>query len=70
MAKYKGEERADGVLVVKRTLSKLTEENARLASDLDYITKEEIITAIKKIAAEVGVQVEFTYENKKNNLGP
>jgi hypothetical protein len=68
MGKYKSEEKADGTLLLKKSLEKLADENNELSKELDYITKEEIITAIKKIADKVGVEVNFTYDNRKNKL--
>ena len=67
MRKYKGEEK-NNKLVIKKSLEKLADENNELSKELDYITKEEIITAIKKIADKVGVEVNFTYDNQKNKL--
>jgi len=67
MRKYKGEEK-NNKLVIKKSLEKLADENNELSKELDYITKEEIITAIKKIADKVGVEVNFTYDNRKNKL--
>ena len=67
MGKYKGEEK-NNKLVIKKSLEKLADENNELSKELDYITKEEIITAIKKIADKVGVEVNFTYDNRKNKL--
>mgnify|MGYP000574251104 CR=1 FL=1 len=67
MSKYKGTEK-DGKLVVGKNLEKLADENVQLSKDLDYITKEEMIDAIKKIAAEIGVEVNFTYDNQKHKL--
>ena len=67
MGKYKGEE-SNGRLVISKSTEKLADENNELSKDLDYITKEEMIDAIKKIADEVGVEVSFTYVNKKHKL--
>lgn len=67
MGKYKGEEK-NNRLVVSKSIEKLTDENNELSKDLDYITKEEMIEAIKKIAKKVGVDVSFTYDNKKHKL--
>ena len=67
MRKYKGEEK-NNKLVIKKSLEKLADENNELSKELDYITKEEIITAIKKIADKVGVEVNFTYDNQKYKL--
>lgn len=67
MGKYKGEEK-NNRLVVSKSIEKLTDENNELSKDLDYITKEEMIEAIKKLAVEIGVEVSFTYDNKKNKL--
>lgn len=67
MGKYKGEEK-NNRLVVSKSIEKLTDENNELSKDLDYITKEEMIDAIKKIANKVGVEVSFTYDNKKHKL--
>jgi|GEM_PF-3765446 len=67
MGKYKGEEKGSK-LVIKKSLEKLANDNNELSKELDYITKEEIIDAIKKIANEVGVEVSFTYDNKKHKL--
>ena len=53
---------------IKKDNKRLSEENSKLCKELDYITKEELIHAIKKIANEIGVEVEFTYENMKNNI--
>lgn len=68
MGKYKSEEKTDGTLVLKKSLEKLADENNQLNKDLDYITKEEMIDAIKKIAKKVGIDVSFTYDNKKHKL--
>jgi len=67
MSKYKGEEKNNRFVVFK-SIEKLVDENNKLSKELDYITKEEIIDAIKKIANEVGVEVSFTYDNKKHKL--
>ena len=67
MRKYKGEEK-NNKLVIKKSLEKLADENNELSKELDYITKEEIMAAIKKIADKVGVEVNFTYDNRKNKL--
>ena len=67
MRKYKGEEK-NNKLVIKKSLEKLADENNELSKELDYITKEEIMAAIKKIADKVGVDVNFTYDNQKNKL--
>jgi hypothetical protein len=67
MGKYKGEEK-NNRLVVSKSIEKLVDENNKLSKDLDYITKEEMITAIKKIAAEIGIKVSFTYDQKKHKL--
>jgi len=67
MRKYKGEEK-NNKLVIKKSLEKLADENNELSKELDYITKEEIMAAIKKIADKVGVEVNFTYDNQKNKL--
>ena len=67
MSKYKGEEK-NNRLVVSKSIEKLVDENNKLSKDLDYITKEEMITAIKKIAAEIGIKVSFTYDQKKHKL--
>jgi hypothetical protein len=67
MGKYKGEEKNNRFVVFK-SIEKLVDENNKLSKELDYITKEEIIDAIKKIANEVGVEVSFTYDNKKHKL--
>ena len=67
MSKFKGEE-TNEKLIVSKSLEKLADENNELSKELDYITKEEIITAIKKIAVKVGVEVNFTYDNQKNKL--
>jgi hypothetical protein len=67
MRKYKGKEK-NNKLVIKKSLEKLADENNKLSKELDYITKEEIMAAIKKIADKVGVEVNFTYDNRKNKL--
>jgi len=67
LSKFKGEE-TNEKLIVSKSLEKLADENNELSKELDYITKEEIITAIKKIADKVGVEVNFTYDNQKNKL--
>ena len=67
MGKYKGEEK-NNKLVIKKSLEKLADENNELSKELDYITKEEMMAAIKKIADKVGVEVNFTYDNRKNKL--
>lgn len=68
MGKYQSEEKSDGTLKIKKSLEKLADENNELSQELDYITKEEMIEAIKKLAVEIGVEVSFTYDNKKNKL--
>ncbi len=68
MVNYKGEEKTDGVLKVQKSYEKISEENAELLKKMDYITKEEMITAIKKIADATGVEVSFTYDNLKNKI--
>ena len=67
MSNYKSEE-LNGVLKIKKSYEKLSEENSKLAKELDYITKEELIESIKKIADAVGVEVSFTYDNLKNKI--
>ena len=67
MSKFKGEE-TNEKLIVSKSLEKLADENNELSKELDYITKEEIMAAIKKIADKVGVEVNFTYDNQKNKL--
>ena len=67
MSNYRGVE-SKGILKIKKSYGKLSEENAELAKQLDYITKQEIIDAIKKIAEEVGIEVSFTFDNKKNEI--
>ena len=68
MAELQGQEKSDGTLVIQKSNEKLTEENSELAQNLDYITKEEMIEAIKLLANEIGVSVSFTYDNKKNQI--
>jgi len=68
LVNYKGEEKTDGVLKVQKSYEKISEENAELLKKMDYITKEEMITAIKKIADATGVEVSFTYDNLKNKI--
>lgn len=68
MAKYQGQIQADGSIKILKSYAKLAEENAELAQKLDYITKEEVVEAIKKIAEKVGVEVSFTYDNMKNDI--
>ncbi|TDX46590.1 hypothetical protein [Orenia marismortui] len=58
----------NGVLKLQKSLSQITEENSDLAKELDYITKEEIILAIKKISEELGLEISFTYDNLKNDI--
>ena len=53
---------------IKKDNKRLSEENSKLCKDLDYITKEELIEAIKKIADKIGVEVEFTYDSIKNDI--
>lgn len=67
MNNYIGEDN-NGVLRVRKSYEKLSVENMKLANKLDYITKEELIEAIKKIANAIGVEVSFTYDNKKNKF--
>ena len=67
MSKFKGEE-TNEKLIVSKSLEKLADENNKLSKELDYITKEEIMAAIKKIADKVGIEVNFTYDNQKNKL--
>lgn len=67
LSNYKGED-INGVLRIKKSYEKLSDENVELVKKLDYITKEELIETIKKIADKVGVEVSFTYDNKKNKF--
>ena len=67
LSNYKSEE-LNGVLKLKKSYEKVTKENKDLAKNLDYIFKEEIIVAIKKIAKKVDVEVDFTYDNSKNKF--
>gem|GEM_PF-2695968 len=70
MTKFNANKQLDGSVKIEKGLEKLADENAELADELDLITKEEMITAIKKLANAVGVSVSFTYDNKKKqNLG-
>ena len=64
---YQKEEKA-GVLKIKKSYKKLTEENVELANKLDYITKEELIANLKKVAEAAGIKVNFTYEQLKNKI--
>lgn len=68
MSDYQGSEQADGSLKIKKSNGKLSDENAKLLRDLDYITKVEMMNAIKKIADEVGVEVNFTFDKIKNEF--
>lgn len=68
MANLKAVKQNDGSIKLLKSIEKLTEENQQLAQKIDYITKEEMIAAIKKIAKEVGVEVSFTYDALKNEL--
>jgi len=73
MPKFQGNDN-NGTLVISKSYEKLTEENSELANELDYITKEELIDAIKLLANEVSqlkgepINIQFTYENNKNKL--
>ncbi len=58
----------DGSIRLVKSYAALADENAELAKTLDYITKEELISAIKQIAAVVGVEVSFTYDQLKNTI--
>jgi len=70
LTKFNANKQLDGSVKIEKGLEKLADENAELADELDLITKEEMITAIKKLANAVGVSVSFTYDNKKKqNLG-
>lgn len=68
MTKFNANKQLDGSVKIEKGLEKLADENAELADELDLITKEEMITAIKKLANAVGVSVSFTYDNKKNKI--
>lgn len=68
MSKLQAMQQEDGSIKLIKSNQKVTEENAKLAQKLDYITKEEMIEAIKKIADKVGVEVSFTYDNLKNDI--
>jgi len=73
MAKFQGK-KENGKLVISKGYEKLTEENSELANELDYITKEELIDAIKLLADEISqlkgesIEIQFTYDNNKNKL--
>lgn len=58
----------NGKLKVQKSYEELSSENAELAKKLDYITKEELIEAVKKIAKIVGIDVSFTFDNLKKDL--
>lgn len=58
----------NGIIKIQKSYEKISEENAELANELDYITKQEMIDAIKKIANHVGVEVCFTFDNLKNDI--
>jgi hypothetical protein len=66
--KYKTKKKKNGVIKLEKSNEKLSEENAELLEELDYITKIEIMEAIKKIADEVGVKVSFTFDELKNKI--
>jgi len=68
LSDYQGKEQTDGSLKIKKSNGKLLDENAKLLRDLDYITKVEMMNAIKKIADEVGVEVNFTFDKIKNEF--
>lgn len=61
-------QQTDGSIKLVKSNSKLADENKNLAQQLDYVTKEEMINAIKEIANAVGVEVSFTYDNVKNEI--
>ncbi|MCG8514572.1 MAG: hypothetical protein MI740_10550 [Halanaerobiales bacterium] len=67
MADYQAKENND-ILKIKKSYKKLTEENVELADRLDYITKEEMIANLKKLAKAAGIEVNFTYDNLKNKI--
>lgn len=58
----------DGSVSLMKSYEGLADENKELAKKLDYITKEEIIKAIKKIASAAEVEVKFTYDKLKNKV--
>lgn len=58
----------NGKILVQKSYATIAEENAALAKRLDYITKEELIKAIKLIASELELEVGFTYDNLKKTL--
>ena len=53
MAKFNIMNENENTIVISKGYEKLTDENAELARDLDYITKEELIEAIHVLAAEI-----------------
>lgn len=73
MSKYNGELK-DGKLIISKSNEKLADDNKKLSEQLDYITKEELISAIKLLAQEISqlkgepVDIQFTYDNKKNKI--
>jgi len=74
MAKFNIMNENENTIIISKGYEKLTDENAELANDLDYITKEELIEAVHVLAAEISklkgepFDIKFTYENKKNKL--
>jgi len=58
----------NGVLKIAKGYPLLVDENIELAKRLDYITKEEIIAAIKKIAEHLDIEVSFTYDQMKKEF--
>lgn len=80
MSNYLSEEK-DGVLKIKKSYQKLSEENSELVNKLDYITKEELIQAIQILVNRINklegnmegdddyLEIKFTYDHKKHCIG-
>lgn len=67
MSNYSGK-KENGVLTIKKSYEKLSEENEKLAKEYDQITKQELIDAVKLLANELGIDIKFTYNQVKNDI--
>ena len=79
MSNYKSEE-LNGVLKIRKSYEKLSEENVQLAKSLDYIIKEELMDIIKVLADRINIiqgnkegdanylDIKFTFEQMKQKL--
>jgi len=61
-------EESNNNLKIKKSYEKLSKENKELLNKIDYITKIEIINAIKIISKKLDLDIKFTFDKLKNDI--